>query len=94
MSSRNRLLTIGLISVLAMPLVAQQPTAPRASGGPFVALYNPRFIPAAQADYLKDSDRVVGVSARGVSKAFPPWVMAFHHVIQDRLADIPVVATW
>lgn len=85
---------MGLILVLAAPLAAEQPTAPRASGGPFVALRNPRFIPAAQADYLKDSDRVVGVSANGVSKAFPPWVMAFHHVIQDRLGDMPIMATW
>jgi hypothetical protein len=94
MSNRTLLRTIGLISVLAMPLVAQQPTASRANGGPFVALHNPRFVPAAQADYLEDSDRVVGVSANGVSKAFPPWVMAFHHVIQDRLADMPIMTTW
>jgi len=94
MTDRTWLRTIGLILALVAPLAAQQPNAPLPNGGPFVALHNPRFIPAAQADYLKDSDRMVGVSANGISKAFPPWVMAFHHVIQDRLGDMPIMTTW
>jgi hypothetical protein len=42
-------------------LTAQQP---QPNGGPFVAEHNPRFVPAAQPDFLKDGDRVVGLSQK------------------------------
>lgn len=82
----------GLALVLAAPLAAQQPQ--QASGGPFVELREPRFVPAAQADFLKSEDRVVGVSENGVAKAYLTNVMAFHHIIQDQLGKMPILATW
>ncbi len=88
--ARFRTLALGLI--LAAPLAAQQP--PQPNGGPFVAQHNPRFVPAAQADFLNDGERVVGVSANGVAKAYAVRFMAFHHVIQDRLGEMPILATW
>jgi len=39
-------------------------------------------------------DSVVGVSENGVSKAYQPAVLAFHHVVQDSLKDMPIIATW
>ncbi len=65
-----------------------------AGANDFVPLRQPRFAPAAQATYLHDSDRVVGVSENGVAKAYEPDVAAWHHVIEDRLGDLPVIVTW
>jgi len=65
-----------------------------AGANDFVPLRQPRFALAAQATYLHDSDRVVGVSENGVAKAYEPDVTAWHHVIEDRLGDLPVIVTW
>ena len=65
-----------------------------AGANDFVPLRQPRFAPAAQATFLHDSDRVVGVSENGVAKAYEPDVTAWHHVIEDRLGDLPVIVTW
>jgi Protein of unknown function (DUF3179) len=91
MHSRMWLPTTGAALLLALPLTAQQP---QPNGGPFVAQHNPRFAPATQADFLKDGDRVVGLSGNGIAKAYAIRFMAFHHVIQDRLGETPILATW
>ncbi len=57
-------------------------------------LREPRFVPAAQATFMKSDDQVVGVSANGVAKAYQAHVMAVHHIIQDQLGKTPILATW
>src|SRR5260221_1597126 len=95
MGDRMWLQVIGLVLALAVPLVGQQQQqredrAPM----PFVPLRDPHFVPAAKADFLRSDDRVVGVSENGVSKAYQPSVLAFHHVVQDSLKGMPIIATW
>jgi hypothetical protein len=85
-----RRITLGLLLVSA--LSAQQPPEPHMPD--FVPIREPRFVTAAKADFLKGDDRVVGVSENGVSKAYQPSVLAFHHVVQDSLGDLPVIITW
>ena len=92
MSGKSSLQVIGLVLALAAPLAAQQSQIGR--GGPYVELREPRFVPAAQADFLKSGDRVVGVDENGVTKAYVIYVMAFHHIIQDRLGKMPILVTW
>jgi len=94
MSHRAWLQAIGLLLVLAGPLAGQSPQKEGGSPMPFVPLRDPHFVPAAKADFLKSDDRVVGVSENGVSKAYQPSVLAFHHVVQDSLKDMPIIATW
>jgi hypothetical protein len=91
MNIQTWLRTIGILFLLTVPLVAQRPPE---NIGPFVPLRQPHFIPAAQAEFLKDADRVVGVSENGVTKAYQPSVLAFHHVVQDELGNMPIIATW
>ena len=57
-------------------------------------LRDPRFVPAAQAAFMKDEDQVVGVNANGVAKAYLAHVMGVHHIIQDQLGKTPILATW
>ena len=85
---------LGLALMMAVPLAGQQTQQPDRPPMPFVPLREPRFVPAAKADFLKNDDRVVGVSENGVSKAYEPGVLAFHHVVQDTLGKAPVIAGW
>jgi hypothetical protein len=83
-----------LVLAAGAPVAAQQPQTGDRPPMAFVPLREPRFVPAAKADFLKDNDRVVGVSENGVSKAYEPGVLAFHHVVQDSLGSVPVIAGW
>ena len=94
MKNRTWLRVTWLAFAATTPLVAQQPQPSNRPPSAFVPLREPRFVPAAKADFLKDTDRVVGVSANGVSKAYEPSVLAFHHVVQDTLGNAPIIAGW
>lgn len=82
---------------LVMPAWAQRPQRPRRGRGGmggFKVLRDPQFVPAAEAKFLKDTDRVIGVAGNGVAKVYPaPW-LAWHHIIEDQLGDMPILATW
>ena len=51
------------------------------------------FIPAAQAKLAAD-DMVMSVTLAGESHAYPIREMAYHHVVNDFVAGIPVIATY
>jgi hypothetical protein len=80
--------------LVTAPLAGQQRQQADRPPMQFVPLREPHFVPAAKADFLKNEDRVVGVSENGVSKAYEPGVLAFHHVVQDALGKAPVIAGW
>ena len=52
---------------------------------PFKALDAPKMVTAKEADFLDDSDYVLGVSEGGVSKAYPTRYIWFHHVVNDKI---------
>jgi hypothetical protein len=68
------------------------------SGGPekdgIPSLVNPVFIPADEADFLEDSDKVIGVSVRGAAKAYPIKILTWHEAVNDTLGGKPILATW
>ena len=94
MNKRTWLRVIGLILVVIAPAAAQQPQQASRLPMAIVPLREPHFVPAAKADFLKSDDRVIGVSENGVSKAYEPGVLAFHHVVQDGLGKAPIIAGW
>jgi hypothetical protein len=57
------------------------------SGGPprdgIPALSDPRLIVAGDADYLKPTDRVVGISLKGQSRAYPIPILNWHEIVND-----------
>ena len=80
---------------LALPLAAQQAEPPLTQDQQrFAPLNDPRFAPAAQADFLKGDDRILGVSLNGMAKAYLTRVAAYHHIIHDQFLSTPVVVTW
>ena len=95
--SYRRSLGLALLAIaLAMPSIAQQSPAGHVipTTGEFEPMREPRFAPASQATFLKDEDRVMGVSENGVSKAYRSDIIAWHHIIHDQLGKMPILATW
>jgi hypothetical protein len=61
---------------------------------PYEAIENPEFIPASQAAFLSDRDRLIGVSDGRIAKAYPAAILAQHGLVQDKLSDGPIAVTW
>ncbi|GIW70786.1 MAG: hypothetical protein KatS3mg102_0328 [Planctomycetota bacterium] len=57
-------------------------------------LYAPRLVPAAEAGYLADGDRVLGLVLQGVARAYPIRLLERHEVVNDRFGDRPVVISY
>jgi len=61
---------------------------------PYVTVDHPQFIPASEATFLNNADRLIGVADGKVAKAYPAADLAQHGVVQDRLAEGPIAVTW
>ncbi|QDV82211.1 DUF3179 domain-containing protein [Planctomycetes bacterium TBK1r] len=68
------------------------------SGGPpkdgIPSLSNPRMISAAEATYLRASDRVIGVVSGRESRAYPLAILNYHEIINDRIGELPIAVTY
>ena len=68
------------------------------SGGPprdgIPALTIPKFVPAAQAEMLRDDEQVLGVFINGVAKAYPTRILSWHELVNDYYRDLPVLVSW
>ena len=83
-----------LTLILAAPLVAQpEPPLTRVQQQ-FRPLTELRFAQAAQADFMKKEDRVLGVNLNGVAKAYLVRMVTYHHIVHDQFVKTPVVVTW
>lgn len=77
--------------VFAAAMAAAQTAAPTL---PYKTIDHPEFIPAAQATFLHDGDRVIGVAGGKEAKAYPAAILAQHGVCQDQSPDGPIAVTW
>jgi len=68
------------------------------SGGPpkdgIPAILNPVFIKAAQAGFLQDQDRILGLVEEGEAKAYPIKILNWHEIVNDTLGGKPVLVTY
>jgi hypothetical protein len=66
-------------------------------GGPprdgIPSIDRPRFVSAARSELARD-DRVLGVAAGGLAKAYPIRILNWHEVVNDRLAEAPIALTY
>ena len=60
----------------------------------FSRLHQVVRIPADQAEHVSAEDLVLGVTSGAESAAYPVPIIAFHHIVNDRLADEPFVVTY
>jgi hypothetical protein len=67
-------------------------------GGPprdgIPAIDDPRFLAAAEARFLRDDERVLGMVRGGVAKAYPIGILNYHEIVNDRFGDEPVVVSY
>lgn len=68
------------------------------SGGPakdgIPSLDNPKFIFVSDVNFLKDTDRILGINYQGIKKAYPIKIMNYHEVVNDDLNGQAVVITF
>ena len=67
-------------------------------GGPgkdgIVAIDEPSFVPASQADWVKPDTPVLAVTLEGTTHIYPVHVMEYHQIVNDRFGETPVVVTY
>ncbi|MDX2458137.1 MAG: DUF3179 domain-containing protein [Gammaproteobacteria bacterium] len=68
------------------------PGGPPRDGIP--AIDRPRFVNADAAGFLRASDRVLGITHNGMSKAYPVAILNWHEIVNDRIAGEPIVVTF
>jgi len=82
--------------VAALLLAGALPVAQTASLRPlpYTAVHDPQFIPASDATFLNDDDRVMGVVSGAIAKAFPAAILSQHGLVEDESPSGPIAITW
>ena len=98
--STLRVLPLGLL-LLVYGFNLDNATVPRQqilSGGvpkdAIPAILEPVFVDAHEAQFLDDADDVIGVTVGKVARAYPVKILNWHEVVNDTVADRPIVATF
>ncbi len=56
-------------------------------------IYDPEFVPADQSP-LNADELILGISIGEEAKAYPITVLRFREIVNDELADLPILVTW
>jgi hypothetical protein len=87
---RKAILIVVLLPLLASTWFARQ--------NHFEWMFNPlahaAYAKTSEAGFVSDSDIVMAVESNGEAAAYPVRLMAYHHVVQDTVGGIPIVATY
>ena len=60
----------------------------------FQPLPDPRYVRAEKVDFLTGKDMVLTVSQADDNVAYPVRLLAYHHLVHDRVGGKPIVATY
>lgn len=85
LSSTSIVFTLGAIHA------AQKQATPSL---PYTAVHDPEFIPASAATFMHDPDRVIGLRAGAVAKAYPAAILSQHGLVEDQSPSGPIAITW
>lgn len=59
------------------------------------AVDEPKMVPAAAAaGFMRDDEMVIGVTDGQEARAYSVWHLDRHEIVNDRLGDAPIAATW
>jgi hypothetical protein len=61
---------------------------------PYAAVHDPQFISVADATFMSDDDRVIGVMSGKTAKAYPAGILSQHGLVEDRSPKGPIAITW
>ena len=93
-------MSIGRGSAVALlftaTVFAQTPPAakPAPQRLPYAAVHDPEFIKPADAAFLHDQDRVIGVTVGKTAKAYPAAILSQHGLVEDKGPSGPIAVTW
>ncbi len=82
-------LIVGLIFVLGVTLLARVNLYEKM----FHPLEHPQFVAAAQSP-VEPTDMVLAVRVGNEARAYPIRTMAYHHVVNDTVGGVPLIATY
>lgn len=83
-----------LLPVPAVLALIQMSPAFSQQSLPYAAIHDPQFIPASEAAFMHDGDRLIGVASGNVAKAYPAGILSQHGLVEDRLPSGPIAVTW
>src|SRR3989338_6192242 len=67
-------------------------------GGPpkdgIPALFDPEFVSADEADFLRPADRILGLEAGGEAKAYPIKILNWHELVNDHVGGKSVLVSY
>jgi MFS family permease len=87
---RKAFLVVALIPLMAATWFARQ----NHFEWMFNPLPNPLYAKAGDAQFINEDDIVLAVERNGEAVAYPVRFMAYHHLVQDKVGDTPIVATY
>lgn len=68
------------------------------AGGPakdgIPSLTDPVFVTVDKADFMEDSERVIGLARGDEAKAYPIKILNWHEAVNDRIGGAAILATW
>jgi hypothetical protein len=82
-------LVAGLVLVLGVTLLARVNIYEKM----FHPLEHPQFLASAQAP-VEPTDMVIAVRVGSEARAYPIRTMAYHHVVNDTVGGVPLIATY
>jgi hypothetical protein len=59
----------------------------------FHRIETPEAVPAKTAQ-LENDDMVLAINVSGHSRAYPVRMMGYHHIVNDRIGEAPIAATY
>ncbi|MBM3141128.1 MAG: DUF3179 domain-containing protein, partial [Chloroflexi bacterium] len=62
--------------------------------GSFPSLDFPQVVPAAQASFMTADTLVCGATQNGEARAYPLFMLQFHHIANDTLGGLPYLVTF
>lgn len=60
----------------------------------FAPLPDARFVRAGSADFVAPREMVLAVERNGDAVAYPVRQLSYHHVVEDEVGRVPIVATY
>ena len=78
-------------TLIVAGVLAQAPAQPNL---PYTAVHDPQFIIAAEATFMHDDDRVIGLMVGKTAKAYPAGILSQHGLVEDQSPKGPIAITW
>jgi hypothetical protein len=85
---------IALVTLLLLILVPTWAARQNHFEWMFAPLPDARFIRAAEAGAVEPGDMVIAVLVKGDAAAYPVRQLAYHHLVEDAVGGVPIVATY